>query len=76
MLEYLDWYEVNLLLKLAFLPRVLLLLALPGQVVVLFTTFHERNKVMSTIVPQIERNLSVGHLLCCNLHLCMHTEET
>ena len=57
------------LLEFTVIPQVFLFLALPWEVIVILTTFHEGDEQMSTIIPQIEGNLGLSQLLLCHLHL-------
>ena len=61
------WFP--LLLKLALLPGVFLFLALPGKVVVVLATLHQRDEVVSTVVTEVERHFGFCHLFSCHLHL-------
>lgn len=65
----------HLLLKLTFVPGMLLCLALPWEVVVLLTTLHEGNKQVSTVVSQVDGDLGFSHLLLAHLHLCQANSE-
>lgn len=60
---------ISLLLELAFLPCMFLLLALPRQVVILFSTLHQWDEQVSTVVSQVQGYLGLRHLLSTNLHL-------
>ena len=63
------------LLELTVFPGMFLLLAFPGKVVVVLSTLHQGDKVMSTVVSEVEGNLGFCHLLCSDLHLWTNTER-
>ena len=60
---------ISLLLELTFLPCMLLFLALPWKVVVVFSALHERDEQVSTVVSQVKGNFGLRHLLSSHLHL-------
>ena len=64
------WSQHHLLLELAFVPAVLLLLALPGQVVVVLATLHERDEEVGAVISQVQGHFGLGQLFFRDLHLC------